>query len=525
MNYQPFPIYPLKSGLTLNVSPWLAPVDAFTTLRNAYLYQGVLRKRLGYTDFCNTGATRAITGIFELVSQVDASAKLLVADEDFLFLYGTGTLTKINHATLVAAAVWTGTKVNVLQTTNYLGTVYMANGKDRVQKYNGSTFDHLMMDLDGDLDNDVAYATFLATYREWVIAFLTSEDNPTDTGFVVCPQRIRWCTAGDPDDWSNDEFIDIPTSEWIRGVGYLGDDIIVFTDNTTWALRFTGDSTLPFRLDRISDEEGCIAPSSTVGWKRSVFALGRAGLVATDGMDVQRIDTKIPDLSLGWNVSQVYRTFGARLDDTRQILWLFPALGEDDLSGALVFNTDDAAWAVFDMPMNVIGRSTAVATETWQSQIGLGSWAEDEGAWVEGTSQIGYKVALAGDTAGNVYRLNYGGNDSGADIPVDIVSALWNPFKDQGQKARLGFIDFLVETNSGITLTISFYRDFEASAYHSVDLSFDGSGSMTWRRVWAGIAGCVANAHKIRISHTASGQTFKIHAVVPYMKPVKGRTI
>jgi hypothetical protein len=50
-SYEPFYIYDIKQGLRLDKEPWLLPQDAFWHLYNWYLYQGILQKRHGYTEF------------------------------------------------------------------------------------------------------------------------------------------------------------------------------------------------------------------------------------------------------------------------------------------------------------------------------------------------------------------------------------------------------------------------------------------------------------------------------------------
>ena len=50
-SYQPYPIFDLKQGLRLDKEPWLLAQDAFWRLYNWYLYQGILQKRPGYTEF------------------------------------------------------------------------------------------------------------------------------------------------------------------------------------------------------------------------------------------------------------------------------------------------------------------------------------------------------------------------------------------------------------------------------------------------------------------------------------------
>lgn len=50
-NYKAFPILDFRGGLSESKQPWLISEDAFQTLKNAFLKRGVLRKRLGYTEY------------------------------------------------------------------------------------------------------------------------------------------------------------------------------------------------------------------------------------------------------------------------------------------------------------------------------------------------------------------------------------------------------------------------------------------------------------------------------------------
>ena len=51
MSYKPYLIADFKTGIELDKEPWLLPKDAFTKMENAYLYEGVITKRRGYTEF------------------------------------------------------------------------------------------------------------------------------------------------------------------------------------------------------------------------------------------------------------------------------------------------------------------------------------------------------------------------------------------------------------------------------------------------------------------------------------------
>lgn len=47
--YRPYPIYDMRHGLITGRKPWLLPQDAFREMLNAYVDNGIIKKRMGYT--------------------------------------------------------------------------------------------------------------------------------------------------------------------------------------------------------------------------------------------------------------------------------------------------------------------------------------------------------------------------------------------------------------------------------------------------------------------------------------------
>jgi hypothetical protein len=99
--YRPYPIYDMKAGKVTKRDPWLLPQDAFETLRNCSLRDGVLEKRRGYVFVgqivhVNT-ATKAPTlksdpvmGVFNYLSAA-AVENLIVMDAVRINKYETLT--------------------------------------------------------------------------------------------------------------------------------------------------------------------------------------------------------------------------------------------------------------------------------------------------------------------------------------------------------------------------------------------------------------------------------------------------
>ncbi len=113
-DFQPFPITELKTGIYSYLQPWIRPQDAFDPLVNAYIYRGQLTKRNGSTIFGNQLEDGTpVMGIFQWRNESTGSSKLVVASQEFLYLYvpgavqDGGTFSKL--LTVAGSPFWSGT--------------------------------------------------------------------------------------------------------------------------------------------------------------------------------------------------------------------------------------------------------------------------------------------------------------------------------------------------------------------------------------------------------------------------------
>ncbi len=534
-SYQPFLIADFSTGLELGKEPWLLPKDAFSSMEDAFIHQGVLQKRKGYTPFMSTGSAKAITGIFYLVDAQGTRIQL-IADEDYLYQYSGGSLVKVAHDERGSNPVWTGDAPSFIHWVNWGGKVYMTNNKavsgetsagdgagtDGIQRYDGSSFQALRPDISG-AGTYVDRAAYIMAHKERLLLFSTKEDG------ALHFQRARWCKPGNPDDWSNDGYVDAPTSEQIKGACPLRDDIVVWFEKSVWLLRYTANSDLPFRWEKVSTVDGCGAPHSPVSFMDQCIALGKGGPVITDGLSAHRVDWKIPDLALSFDKEHMEACFGMVVEDQKQYWLLFPYAGSSASDRVLVLNYENWSWSIFNLSFNCMGVYTQDQTTIWLDSppdpvrdMSDEVWNGCGDPWVSNTSQAGYPVMLAGDFSGGVHKLNDTGSDGTAgEIGFEVVSGRWNPFKDAGKNARLGYVDFLVETSSSHELSVDFFRDAEPAAYQTSILDFDRGGDKAWVRLFSGTTGAF---HRLRLYHSVAGQTVKIHAIMPWFKPA-GRLI
>ena len=129
MAFEAHLIADMETGKYLRRHPWLSPQDAFETLKNGHLKDGVLEKRRGYALFGQmvkvvtstkvpTLVTNAVTGI--LNHQDNATENLLVADKERINKYLTGA--SVGNAIVAITTANAGSRINIEITAHGLQT-------------------------------------------------------------------------------------------------------------------------------------------------------------------------------------------------------------------------------------------------------------------------------------------------------------------------------------------------------------------------------------------------------------------
>ena len=254
-----------------------------------------------------------------------------------------------------------------------------------------------------------------------------------------------------------------------------------------WTLRPVTDPSLPFKWDKINDFRACDGKMASVGYDRFVIAAGQRGITATDGVETRRVDDRIHDfVDDEINDSQFEKVFGARSYSSERTWLLYPAIENDDANAALIYDDDSGAYSkyIFSreisgevVDMNVLGYgNTAIdyAAQDFIEANGLDVAAidfNDETAlsffWSEGA-----ELFLGGDRNGSVYIMETEGSDVGTAITFNLESAGWNPFKDQGVEAQLGYIDFYCDSHQSTTATVEFLKNDNEDPYITQSMDF-----------------------------------------------------
>lgn len=301
----------------------------------------------------------------------------------------------------------------------------------------------------------------LLPFRSRLLAFNTLEgaNLATSTSF---PQRIRWSAIGTPfsvlgtvpvdinaNAWRDDlrgqgGFIDIPVNEDIITVGVVRDNLVIYCENSTWQLRYTGRSIAPFQIERVNPELGSGSTFSLVQFDSTLVGIGDKGIVECDSFTSRRMDVKIPDLvmeHINNNNFGQKRVHGIRDFFQRLAYWTYPETDSNRTfpDRRLVYNYENDSWAIFTDSLTTLGTFQPISNRTWANPTGSTpstklQWEEANFSWVYrplsmlsivGGNQQGYVEYLDEQTT-NDESLTITAITGNTTTPTQITSANHN---------------------------------------------------------------------------------------------------
>lgn len=323
----------------------------------------------------------------------------------------------------LGTAAWTGNNSQFFWPANYRGTaasdniffVTNFNEPDVIKYWDGATWTNFTPAYIAG--SNILSARLIVPFQDRLIFLNTIEQvggNP-----VNFPTRVRYSQNGSPlqaDAWREDivgkgGFLDAPTKEAIITVEFLKDRLIVFFESSTWELVYTSNQVLPFSWQKINTELGAESTFSIVPFDKVCIGVGNVGIHACNGINVERIDDKIPDsvFDIQNKAEGVQRVYGIRDYWTEMVYWAFPAEESSAAAGifpnrVLVYNYKNGAWAFNDDSITCFGYFSRQIGRTWANT--LFTWQEANFAWNSATSQSQFREILAGNQEGFVFILD-----------------------------------------------------------------------------------------------------------------------
>lgn len=250
-----------------------------------------------------------------------------------------------------------------------------------------------------------------------------------ESGGVLRGLRIRISGTGAQGDvFTTDAigagFIDIPDQTFIQACDFNRDDLLIFTESSTWVMKYTGSDTTPFALDRIDETRGSQAPYGTITYLNRTSAASPRGLIITDGYSLERADGKLPDFS--YNVINQERfglCFAGSVDADRDHYLIYPSQSADPAQVSdriLVTNYEEDNLSIYRIPLSSMGSYIGAFNVTWDDLLIYDNWdqlAAIYGSWNNFAYSKGAPYAVGGGHEGQIFQLNVAETE---DYPVMI---------------------------------------------------------------------------------------------------------
>lgn len=437
---------------------------------------------------------------------------------------------------------FTGNSSNFFNSTNWEMFLFLTNNVNQITLYDGVNLSRPPFAItQSNLTNwvnNIGATLNVVVYKNSLLVMASTIVNAGGQNGLE-PQSIRWSIPlGSPnfsfqnlvaDVPGNGGELSAPTSDFIQASGFLRDVVVVFFTNTTWIFRYTGSGFAPFRFDKVSSSKSTNAPYAAVDYDERVTSAGIKGLIACDGVNVQRYDIPIIDQFLQIKQQFFTQCFGLRFDTINQTWMLYPSVASpNNLSDSvLVYNFIENTWSTYTIPLSCLGIFKSFEDVTWADFAPSGTlgpsfpnWESCNFTWDSYLLQNITPALAGGGINGVVYQMDTGETDDGTPITADIVSTRWNPFAKLGQKVHFGWIDFyyaLSSTADPAVLTLNFFTDNNSSTATTRTLTLDGpvNADFAWKRVFINNIG---EFLRMEIS-SASTSGFQITGLILWCQP------
>jgi len=376
------------------------------------------------------------------------------------------------------------------QSINLPNRLYFTNGKPfdgvagGIFYYSSTTNDITILTPAVDaVVNSLYGCVLLFVFKDRLLAMNTFEGTAAATA-AHFPQRLRWCQATAPSNWdatnpSNGGFVDAPTGDQIVTARQLEDQIIVYFTNSIWAIvPNPGSPTLPFRWIKLNDFRAADGKMASTIYDRNIRAIGIRGIVASNGVENQRIDNGIQRFTSNEiNTDQFKKVFCLRNYSARRWWTLFASKESNENDSALIYDDNSGAFTTYTINMNCLGYGDNSEDYALNDFVAANDLDIDISEAGENTLQDYFwqnadELILGGNLEGEIFVMETEGSDDGDSIEVELLSAAWNPFKEQGISCFLSYLDIYADTQELTTAKIEFFKDSDTSPYKTQHIDF-----------------------------------------------------
>jgi len=404
-----------------------ATVFTFNTTTGAYVFTGADASKQIYFY-----PSEPVMGLTQYESDAINDRPAIAFDTQYAYKYSGGswgfsgpTLPKRwngGNADFFNSTRWRGLKAenSILFTSNYHADVPTAvDTDDPIRYYDGTIWtDFSFETIVGG--NKILTSKIIIPFKDRLVLLSTIEQNTGGTVNTEFKNRCRYSHNGSPLDtnawleknqvgYTGGGWIDAATKEQIMSAELIRDRLIVYFEQSTWEIVYTGNQVLPFLWKQINPELGSQSMNSTIQLNRSIATIGSRGIHECNGANVERIDRKIPKevFKISTDNNGIDRVAGIRDFYTEMLYWSFPKSNAEEYADVypnkvLVYNYKNGSWAFNDDCITAFGSFEQQEDVTWES-LGDLTWKESDRAWDSGVMQADFKQVIAGNQQGFVF--------------------------------------------------------------------------------------------------------------------------
>ncbi len=362
-----------------------------------------------------------------------------VQGEEVTYAWDTQFVYKFTYATgwqrdVAGTPIWSGTNHDFYYACNYRGVtsdvfnMWVVNYvvADLIWYYDGATWTQIgnvgttgtNSTVDDPATDFIQSALIIVPFKDRLLMLNTKEN--VGGNDLIFPNRIRFSVNGDPlsaNAWSDliagkGGFEEIPNNEAITSVGFIKDRLIIYMEESTWELAFTGNEIRPFVLQQINSELGVESTGSLIPFDKMVLGFGTKGLHACNGINVDRIDQLIPytlfDIENSNNGPE--RVSGIRDYYNELSYWSYNSADNSDVNTGifpntiLVYDYINGTWAYNDDSITAFGYFQNQQDITWEEFSN--SWQSSDLLWRDPSLQTRFRSVIAGNQQGFTFITN-----------------------------------------------------------------------------------------------------------------------
>jgi hypothetical protein len=315
------------------------PADGIRYWNNTTWTQPVLNYTVGTN--LGTGLTGTVPGASGFIGQV-----FTVGLTNFTVVVANGALTPTSKST--GGPVGTGVFNTVTGVYTFVGTTAGASiyftGNNYIQSCQIIVeFKNRLLFL-----NTVELAGGVTTYFPYRCRY---------SGFNDTLSASAWMA----DLPGNGGYVDAPTEQPIITAQFVKDRLIVYFAASTYELVYTNNQVQPFIWQKINNELGAVSTFSEIPFDKVTIGIDDNGIHACNGSNVDRIDSKVPQLpfSISNENHGQDRVAGVRDYYNEMAYW---SIVTNDRSAAfyypnqvLVYNYVNESWATIDDSFTTFG--------------------------------------------------------------------------------------------------------------------------------------------------------------------------